>query len=410
MRKRLGSCFRAFFVLSGLICVSQAFAADHQKEWTFLIYLNGNNNLDSFGKYNINQMEKVGSTDRVNVVVQWASIANGKTQRLLVQKDYDSAKVTSPVLEDLGKVDMGDWHNLVSFIEWGVKNYPAQHYFIDVWNHGSGWHELKLKGFQPSFNPLDISLDDNTGHSISTTQLGQALTEAARVVGHKVDVYGSDACLMAMAEVASEMKNSVKYYLGSQDLEPGEGWPYDAILTQWNKKPDTSPQEVAKIVTEEYVKSYQGGQNGDNEVTFSVFDLEKTDRLYFAIDSMSQRLRSLDPVSRKKVVQVFGKSQMFYHSDYRDFLDFVDQIEKIPGTPLVDAKELVEVKKAMSDYLVVNANTRGFRRAQGVSIWMPGRLSTYNSRSKYYNTLQFQADTKWGDTLRDLLQSAAAAP
>jgi hypothetical protein len=410
MEKRLRSYLSILFVLSGFVSLSQAWAVENQKEWTFLIYLNGNNNLDSFGKYNINQMEKVGSTDRVNVVVQWASIANGKTQRLLVQKDNDSARVSSPVVEDMGKVDMGDWRNLVSFIEWGVKNYPAQHYFIDVWNHGSGWHDLKLKAFQPSFNPLDISLDDNTGHSITTPQLGQALNEAARIIGHKVDVYGSDACLMAMVEVASEMKNSVKYYLGSQDLEPGEGWPYDAILSQWNKKSATTAQEVAKIVTEEYVKSYQGGQNGDNEVTFSVFDLEKTDRLYSALDFFSQRLKTLDPVSRKKVVQIFGKSQMFYYSDYRDLLDFVDQLEKAPGTPLVDAKEMAEVKNAASDYLVINATTRGFRRAQGISIWMPGRLSTYNSHSKYYNTLQFQTDTKWGDVLRDLLQSAAATP
>ena len=31
------------------------------KKWTFLLFLNGNNNLDSYGYMNINQMEKIGS-------------------------------------------------------------------------------------------------------------------------------------------------------------------------------------------------------------------------------------------------------------------------------------------------------------------------------------------------------------
>ena len=52
-----------------------------EKEWTFLLYLNGNNNLDSFGKLNINQMEAAGSSDAVNLVVQWASLANRDTRR-----------------------------------------------------------------------------------------------------------------------------------------------------------------------------------------------------------------------------------------------------------------------------------------------------------------------------------------
>src|SRR4051812_33685323 len=78
-----------------------------EKEWTFLLFLNGNNNLDSFGKLNINQMEKVGSSDQVNLVVQWASKANHGTKRLYVQKDDNASQVTSPIVQDMGQIDMG---------------------------------------------------------------------------------------------------------------------------------------------------------------------------------------------------------------------------------------------------------------------------------------------------------------
>ncbi len=248
------------------------------KDWTFLVFLNGKNSLDSFGALDINEMEKVGSTDKINVLVQWASTSNHKTQRLYVQKDNDPNRVTSPVVQDMGSVDMGDWRSLVEFVQWGVANYPAKHYFIDVWDHGSGWH-LNSGGF----SPRDISWDDDTGHFMTTKQLGQALAEAAKAIGHKVDLYGSDACLMGMAEVAGEMSNSVEFSVGSEETEPGEGWPYDGLLSRWSALPTASASDVAKILTTEYVKSYQGGSQGKSEVTFSAFDLSKLNKVSFAV-------------------------------------------------------------------------------------------------------------------------------
>ena len=169
-----------------------------QKEWTVLVFLNGNNNLDSFGAVNINQMEKVGSTPDINIVVQWASYASDRTKRLYIQKGNGTSAVTSPVVEDFPRVDMGDVKTLNDFIAWGIQKYPAKHYFIDVWDHGGGWHRGTLR-------PYDISLDEFTGHLITTKQLGQAMAQAAGLIGHKVDIYGSDACMMAMAEVATEI-------------------------------------------------------------------------------------------------------------------------------------------------------------------------------------------------------------
>ena len=105
--------------------------------------------------------------------------------------------------------DMGDYKNLVDFVKWGTDNFPAKHYFVAVWNHGSGWHfqDAKIKSGEVSIN--DISFDDNTGHAITTEQLGTAMAEIKLHIGRNVDIYGSDACLMQMLEVAGEMKNSV---------------------------------------------------------------------------------------------------------------------------------------------------------------------------------------------------------
>ncbi len=223
-----------------------------EKEWSFLLYLNGNNNLDSFGKLNINQMEAVGSSDKVNLVVQWASIENGDVRRLLVQKDNDMNNVTSPVVQNMGQVDMGDPKSLLDFIKWGMTTYPAKHYFVAVWDHGSGWHARSLRG---TVHATDISWDDNTGHSITTKQLGGVINDASKFLGRKIDIYGSDACLMGMAEVAGEMKDSVSYFVGSQDLEPGAGWPYTDFLAPLVANPAMSAKDFCALLTTAYAAS-----------------------------------------------------------------------------------------------------------------------------------------------------------
>ncbi len=156
--------------LATLLCalfLSNSVVAAEQKEWTFLLFLNGNNNLDDFGTLNMNQMETVGSSDKVNLVVQWASLEHRTVRRVLVKKDNDPRNVTSPVLENMGMVDMGDHRKLAEFIRWGVTNYPAKKYFVAVWNHGSGWHRME-RVRRGGVAAQDISFDDFTGNLITT--------------------------------------------------------------------------------------------------------------------------------------------------------------------------------------------------------------------------------------------------
>jgi len=398
MRRTLFALIISNLIVSFSMTVAQAGITIPKpvKEWTFLVFINGNNNLDNYGAMNINQMEQVGSTDDINVVVQWASLNTKKTQRLYIEKD-NSPSVTSPVVADLGTVDMGDWRNLVEFIQWSAARYPAKRYFITVWNHGNGWHGTQ------QFKPTEISYDDISGNVITTKQLGEAMAEASKIIGHKVDLYASDACLMAMLEIADEMAPYVDIFAGSEDSEPGAGWPYQAILKKWSENPAIGPAEVAKIVTTQYVLSYSGGSNGRYDVTFSAFDLNKIQGLNSAIAALGTNLKTLDKPSRGKVVSAASKSLYFAYSDYIDLGDYLNLIEKqqIEG---VSAEALAGVRAAMKDMVVINQATGRFSRAQGVSVWAPSRRSTHEKYSSVYKTLQFQSHSDWNSTLEYLLQ------
>lgn len=400
------------FLIMLMICLSCLFFstanAANSKNWTFLIYLNGNNNLDDFGEANIKDMEKVGSDDQVNIVVQWASLSAGKAVRLLVLKSTDPDKVISPIVQDLGPTDMGDYRTLQDFVLWGIKNYPADHYFVNVWNHGSGWkkaHNLFSKRRCSRSNPLaaDISYDDTTGHAISTKQLGQAMTVVSEALGHKVDIYGSDACLMAMAEVADEMADSVSVFTGSQEVEPGSGWPYADLLSQWEATPQSTAHQVATILVNAYVKSYQDGSNGVGEVTFSAFDLNKMSDLNKSLANLGEKFRQMNAEDRAKVFSAAEKAQHFYLEDYRDLIDFTKQLSAAHIDSL-NPHDISNVEAAAKQFIIANADTEEFRNATGLSIWLPTKRVGFNRWLQKYKSLKFNTDTQWGETLDALFQ------
>lgn len=380
----------AFIALIAIFSIS---AQAVEKEWTMLVFLNGNNNLDTFGTVNLKQMETVGSTDDLNIVVQWASEASTETKRMLVTKNTTGGNsVTSPVVQTLPRIDMGDYQQLIEFVKWGVANYPAKHYFIDLWNHGGGWH----RSGTPFIRPFDISYDDFSKNSINTPQLGIAMEEIKKIIGHNVDFVASDACLMAMGEVAFEVANSVDYYGGSEENEPARGWPYDKILQRWVKNPKATPRQVGQYVAEEMVQSYIDKKDG--EVTYSILDLSKIDTFAASVKEIATSISGMSAGDAKKVARAANRALSFSYSDYVDFGDFVNQVKTV-GIP---ADALSKASAALANLVSTNKTTKRYAKATGLSLWIPLDEYTYEEHAAKYNDLKFDRVTGWGAAAKNL--------
>jgi len=375
-----------FFAVALSLLLSSGSYAAQVKEWTVLVFLNGHNNLDSFGFMNMDHMKQVGSSDQVNVVVQWASLKNKDTQRVYVEK----GKLT--VVEKLKPVDMGDYHELVNFVKWAHQNYPAKKYFVDIWNHGNGWHRMALNG---QIKPNDISYDDITGHHITTEQMGVAFAEMASFTGGKIELLGNDACLMAMAEVAAEVSDSVKFFAGSQETEPGEGWPYAKFLAPLVKNPTMDGGMLAKTLSKEYLAAYSGGVFGTKAVTFSAYDLSKMDEYNTAVKGLADDLLRLDPAGLKAAAQAVDNTQSFASYDYKDIQDFM----KLIGKTVFSVERQAEVERAAKDFVIANDVSPRYKRATGVSVWMPSSTYEYEDYVGRYQNLKFNKATGWGNFL-----------
>lgn len=231
-----------------------------EKKWTVMVFMNGKNNLETAGLYNVNQMERAGSTADMNIVVEFGRMKGQEgdtaldgdwtgTRRLLITKDSDAEKITSPVVMTSGKADMGDYKRAVDFVAWAKKAYPAKRYMLILWDHGSGW--LDPRQAKRASRDKGISFDDETGNYIRTPQLGRLLKETGRV-----DVLGFDACLMQTAEVAFEVKDHTEVIVGSQEVVPGFGYPYGIFLEVMGRHPDLTTEETGAMMVEAFKVFY----------------------------------------------------------------------------------------------------------------------------------------------------------
>jgi len=123
-----------------------------------------------------------------------------------------------------------------------------------------------------------------------------------------IDIYGSDACLMAGVEVANEVSDSVAVYVASEAEEPGAGWPYDTWLRRWAADPTISSAKIGAILAEEYAKLYNSGSQAA-DATMSVFDLSQTASLNAAIATLAPELKVIAPVRSWNAAENSAKSE-----------------------------------------------------------------------------------------------------
>lgn len=388
---------RLSFLFAAIFFSFSAQAQTAIKEWTFLIYMNGHNDLSDFTEMNLRDLEKVGSTKDINIIVEWGSIQSNLTKRLYVEKTKNNSQITSPVLMEMEGYDMGDYKNLLSFIQWGIQNYPAKRYFVNVWNHGAGWYSLNNKNMQrKDFRPFDISFDDTTRNYISTEQMGLVMKEASRFLGRNIDIYGNDACLMSMVEVVGEVKGAVDYFVGSQDLEPGEGWPYYSFIKKWSENPYVKTSDLLKILTDEYIKAYtQKGVYGERDgITLSVFDLSKLDHLYSQISRLKNYLIQQQSKVLVQVRRAVLDSLRFGHSDYVDLGNFVEKLNEL-SLLKSESYFFEDFNSAYKDFVIYSqSDKKRNKEATGLSIWIP---LTSNRHQARYSQLLFSQETGWNE-------------
>ena len=361
------------------------------KKWTVMVFINGKNDLEGAGLFNINQMESIGSNRHMNVVVETGRMKGqeGDTdldgdwtgnRRLYIKKDSNDEKITSQIVMKQKNVDMGDYKRIANFVKWAKANYPAKRYMLIIWNHGTGFFDpiMSDKGIPGK----GISFDDETGNYVRTMQIGKILKEAG-----KVDVLGFDACLMQMAEVAFEVKDYADVIVGSEETVPGLGFPYDRILNTIKEKPSISAEDLGSDMVDHLKDFYKGYKDG---VTFSAIRASKLDEFAERLSSFVSLAKEVDDKNaiRKARARVL-RYDVLAGSDPRKKISFSGDINHFIKIMLSNVRkredkaqtlkdEMRALRKFIAKDLMINVQSEGKERTSrllkdsgGIAVYFP---------------------------------------
>jgi hypothetical protein len=220
--------------------------------WTVMMYEDADDEiLEEDMCFDVNEAESVGSNDQVKIVAQLDRYSGGysgdgdvtSARRYLLTKDADLNTLTSPVLADLGEVDMGDGQTLYDFATWAIQTYPAEHYVLILSDHGGGW-----TGGWTDDDPTD-------GSDLTVQEIDDALAAIVADTGiGSFELVGFDACLMGQLEVMSVVAPHAKYAVGSEETEPSVGWGYAGFLTALEQNTSMTGRELGQAIVDSYIQ------------------------------------------------------------------------------------------------------------------------------------------------------------
>ncbi len=352
-------------------------------EWTFMVYLDGDNNLDSYGLTDLNEMEygfHNADASHVKVIVFYDRYESGATTYRIVQ-DTDMNSIASTVLTTgfPEEPNMGSKNTLKNFITFVFNNFPAQHYALDLWDHGGGI--------------FGIAFDDTDNDHLSFDEIDEAITETCSVAGVRINILSMDACLMAMIETDYEFRDYVDYIVASEETIPGDGFPYDAVIDDLCDNYVSysgTPENFAKDIVDDYQASY----SASDDTTLSAVNVKSPafDNFLQAFDNFTSLLKweSRDVLAAARA----ATQNQFAYAFFVDLWDFAEQV-RIRTTGQLQTLAIY-LKNNISN-VVKNSQQHNNPNAHGIAIYFPESEDDYDSG--YATVIDFGQETEWDEFL-----------
>ncbi|MFX1512272.1 MAG: clostripain-related cysteine peptidase, partial [Promethearchaeota archaeon] len=205
------------------------------KSWTFMVYMDGDNDLEEVAITDFNEMEyglyQSGLAEEMNVVIifdrhsNYDSSNGNWVETRYYQIDPDNnldMNIESTMISNLGEINMGHPNTLTNFITWALTNYPADHSALVFWDHGNGIDSL--------------CIDETNGDSLTYAEIYDGLVAVNNTLNESLhfDFIGADICFGQLLEVTWQLRNFTDYYVASEASEPTEGWAYDLTFSTFN--------------------------------------------------------------------------------------------------------------------------------------------------------------------------------
>lgn len=433
---------KKFVILSFFyVQISFTHIVHDKKPWTILIYIAGDNDLESFVDNNLSQMKACGSNEHYNIIVclgrKEGKKRTKKVSYILIEKNKSTIlfETTSS-----SSTDTGDRNTLYNFCEYAISYFPAEEYGLIFWDHGAGALEphqtrqtrsldfssclIERHYTTPDYLPVfkinfyetgphkALCFDDTTSNFLTEKKIVYALKliTVHLLNNKKFGFIGFDMCLMGMAEIASFLHPYAHYMIASQEIELGAGWNYKKVFSIFEEKSAPQAHEIGSHIVEAYKKTY----SYTNDLTLSCVDLLQYKEAEKALTQLITCIASLyhhhDPEVVKALLKMSGNKKHCTHFDEPQYIDLIHFLENLLynikkshqfSTHIEHQCELLIAHTISKLQASIIANTAGsyFKRATGLSIYFP-----HYSVDKIYRKNIFSSITSWDTLLHTCLE------
>lgn len=390
-------------------------------EWTVLVYVNANNNLEAPLLAGINALETVGSTERVTVLVEveTATIPFGTpsdhlAKRFKIEKDSDPTMVSSPTLAYLGDVDGTAPDEIARFVSWGRQRFPSQRYALVLADHGGSW--------------TGYGEDDSHGTVGDYRKLADLVAGAGRALGQRFDLFGFETCLGAGIEVQMLLANVARVGVACEESVPS-GWNWSQGLAALVQQPTMEAADLGKTLVQDTstsrfttgVSPDQPTEQGNDSFQMSAIDLGKVPAVVDAVGRFVRGHRGDLATLAPTIGAARLRSLSFWKQDDRANDGFLVDLADLAAhlAPAIPDPALADIQSSVAAAVLGQTKALLRDRATGISVWFPtlGALPQGPGTTPddpgfgagLYQDTAFAKETGWDQVPMAVFQAASAA-
>jgi Clostripain family len=359
--------------------------------WTVLVYLHADHNLDPSSVIDIQEMQKVGSSNTFNIVVQWDRAEVSGVQRGVVrQGKFETVQKMPELNSDDPKV-------LAEFISWGIQKYPARRYGLIMWDHGGQWDG----GFGGD--------ETNEGGGMTVPDMRRAIQAGmAQSQQKKFEFMSFDTCLMGGIELLASFADLASLYIANPELDFGDGWEYTNAFGYLKNNPSVPMNLFAQKENE-----YWGKHHSVEEVDIlyrahSAYDSSKLGLLLNASKNFSSAMLNVWESEGEQLAALRSRV-IEYNIDTdeprapKNYVDLGHLAALVAKTTQDAALKTAsnELQAAIKSAVIAKTLGKNNQAASGISIWLPADSSELPDSAVFeaYAQLYKVAESGWNTFL-----------
>lgn len=376
--------FIKLYIAGLLLLLCFALQAQSTETWTVLVYMAGDNNLWQNAIQDINDMESATLPANLTLVVQSdlpASSAYPEGQRRLIRQD-SSPDITSPLIQNLGSINSGNPQTLNDFARWGFARYPSTRKALFIWGHGNSWFKDDSSKW--------ICPDDDAQQVMHVWD--GSLRSAFNGLPY-LDILLFDACSMQTLEVLSEVKDFAALIIGSAELVPSTGFPYQDFLHRFDGT--AGPEQISQGIVNAYIASYQpgGSQNPGTANLMVTCSAVKGDQMELLLSSFALFCHAYRDQAELLLSFRDGCWEMNDGYNDVDILEYLLAVKDKAWFPAM-IHHTDELINAWTQTRLLQANLNLPDNVGGAAIWFPWHRQYFDALWSFYAQLEF-SQSRW---------------